>query len=93
MIDTTLSCGCDVSLGRSGLCSSVYKDSAWISQCRLHKAADELLEALKLAVESATPHVRVYHRAGEDCTELVEETTWDPWVEVARAAIAKAVGL
>lgn len=47
MSDTTLSCGCDVSLGRSGLCSRVYKDSAWISQCRLHKAAPELLEALK----------------------------------------------
>jgi hypothetical protein len=67
-------------------------EKATVANSTLIAAAPELLEALKMAVDSATPHVLQYYRPGVDCTEFVEETTWEPWVEVARAAIAKAEG-
>jgi len=68
------------------------EDAVAEANAKLFATAGELLEALKLAVESATPHVRTYYRPGVDCTELVEEATWEPWVDAARAAIAKTEG-
>lgn len=64
-----------------------------LANARIQAAAPELLEALKLAVESASPYIRTYHRPGVGCTELVQEATYEPWVDAARVAIAKAEGL
>lgn len=49
MTDTTLCCGCDVCFSRRGLLAHEYKNSAYISQCPLHKTAPALLKALKIA--------------------------------------------
>ena len=72
-------CTCRVHMSRRGLCAKEYQDSASICQCSLHKAAADLLSALKGVIDNYNPHDLI----GEFGIELANEIL---------LAVAKAEG-